>query len=63
MTRVDTGKSVTVVSNDRGLFVEEHVIDLSKRAARKIDILDAGVVEVELRMVGCKSSTKSSCDQ
>ena len=62
VTRIDNGKSVYVIINDRGPFIEGRIIDLSKKAAKKLDMIDAGVVEVELRIVGCKKSTKrSSC--
>lgn len=53
VTRVDNGKSVEVVINDRGPFVEGRVIDLSKAAARKLDMLDDGVAKVTLERLGC----------
>ena len=63
VTRPDTGRSVRVVITDRGPFVEGRIIDLSRRSARRLDMIDAGVVEVELRIVGCRKSTKrSACD-
>lgn len=43
------GKTVKVRVNDRGPFVAGRTIDLSKKAARKINIIDAGVADVELR--------------
>ncbi|MDB5193933.1 MAG: rare lipoprotein [Segetibacter sp.] len=43
------GRSVNVKINDRGPFVAGRIIDLSKRAARKIGMLNAGVSNVELR--------------
>ncbi len=49
-----TGQSVRVVVNDRGPFVAGRTIDLSKRAARRIGLLDAGVGEVEITVVGCR---------
>ena len=54
VTRPDTGATVRVVINDRGPFVAGRVIDLSRRAARRIDMIEAGVVAVELRVVGCR---------
>jgi rare lipoprotein A len=54
VTRSDTGARVRVVINDRGPFVEGRVIDLSRRAARRIDMLKAGVVPVEVEVVGCR---------
>jgi len=54
VTRTDTGQSVRVVVNDRGPYVAGRVVDLSKGAARRIDMLDDGVVPVELKVVGCR---------
>lgn len=54
VTRVDTGAHVRVVVNDRGPYAKGRVVDLSQRAARKLDMLDAGVATVEIRVVGCK---------
>lgn len=46
VTRPDTGREVTVVINDRGPFVKGRVIDLSKRAARELGMLNRGVAPV-----------------
>ncbi|MBE0487621.1 MAG: septal ring lytic transglycosylase RlpA family protein [Halomonas sp.] len=46
VTRPDTGREVTVVINDRGPFVKGRVIDLSKRAARELGILNRGLAPV-----------------
>ncbi|MEL6341688.1 MAG: septal ring lytic transglycosylase RlpA family protein [Myxococcota bacterium] len=54
VTRVDTGASVRVVINDRGPYAGGRVIDLSKKAAKRIDMIQDGVVDVEIRVVGCK---------
>lgn len=43
------GKKVKVRINDRGPFVAGRVIDLSKKAARKIGMIQQGVADVELR--------------
>ena len=46
------GRSVRVRITDRGPFGDEkRVIDLSKRAARELDMLRAGVVEITLHVV------------
>lgn len=50
VTRVDDGKSVTVRINDRGPFVEGRIIDLSEGAARKLDMIAAGVVKVRVEV-------------
>lgn len=51
VTNVRTGRSVKVVVNDRGPHVKGRVVDVSKRAAAKIGLLDAGVAPVRLRVV------------
>jgi rare lipoprotein A len=48
VTNLTNGKSVRVRINDRGPFVRGRVIDLSKGAARKIGMLNDGVVPVRL---------------
>ena len=60
VTRVDTGQSVRVVINDRGPYVDGRIIDLSRRAARKIDMIDMGTTEIEIRIIGCRKKTKRS---
>lgn len=51
VTAADTGKTVRVRINDRGPFVHGRVIDLSREAARRIDLLGAGVGPVRLTVV------------
>lgn len=52
VTRVDTGKSVIVRVNDRGPFGHRRrVLDLSRAAARELDMLGKGLVEVEAVVV------------
>lgn len=45
---LQNGKSVTVRINDRGPFVPGRIIDLSRKAARKLGMLQAGVSEVSI---------------
>lgn len=49
VTNLTNGRSVKVRINDRGPFVKGRVIDLSKKAAEKIDMVNAGVASVELQ--------------
>lgn len=49
VTNLVNGKTVKVRINDRGPFVAGRIIDLTKAAARKLDMLTAGVVKVEIR--------------
>lgn len=44
-------KSVKVRINDRGPFIRGRIIDLSKAAAKKIDLINDGVVNVEVRVI------------
>ena len=52
--RLDTGETVRVVVNDRGPYVQGRIIDLSRRAARQIDMVKTGVAPVEIKVVGCR---------
>jgi rare lipoprotein A len=52
VTNLDNGKAVTVRINDRGPFVKGRVIDLSLAAAKKVDMVRAGVANVEVRRMG-----------
>jgi rare lipoprotein A len=49
---LENGKSVVVRINDRGPFAKNRVIDLSRAAARAIDMIGPGTAEVELLTVG-----------
>src|SRR3954471_22632817 len=49
---LSNGKTVKVRINDRGPFVKGRMIDLSKKAAKKIDIVNAGVANVEISYKG-----------
>ena len=46
---LQTGKTVKVTITDRGPFVKGRIIDLSRKAAKKIGLLRAGIAEVELK--------------
>lgn len=43
------GRSVKVRINDRGPYAQGRVIDLSKKAARKLGIISTGVAPVEIQ--------------
>jgi len=52
VTRLDNRRSVVVRINDRGPFRDERrIIDLSRAAAERIDMIRAGVVEVRVEVV------------
>lgn len=49
VTNLSNGQTVKVRINDRGPFVKGRIIDLSEKAAKKIDMRTKGVAEVKLR--------------
>jgi len=51
VTRVDNHRSVVVKINDRGPFVKGRVIELSRAAARQIDLLQNELVMVKLEVI------------
>ncbi len=52
VTNLANKKSVVVTINDRGPFgKQERIIDLSRAAAEKIDMIEAGVVEVTVEIL------------
>lgn len=51
VTNTRTGRSVKVVVNDRGPHVKGRIVDVSKKAARKLGLVDAGVAPVQLKVV------------
>lgn len=53
VTRADNGKQVVVRINDRGPYGGRgRIIDLSRRAAQELDMIRAGVVDVEVEILG-----------
>jgi rare lipoprotein A len=48
VTRLDTGRSVTVRINDRGPYIRGRNVDLSRAAAQQLGMLDRGVTKVKL---------------
>lgn len=51
VTNQDNGKSALVKINDRGPFVEGRIIDLSRAAAERLDMVGQGVARVSLDIV------------
>ena len=48
VTDLETGRSVVVTVNDRGPYVQGRVVDLSLAAARKLGMVDRGLVRVRV---------------
>jgi rare lipoprotein A len=51
VTNLDNGRSVRLVVNDRGPYVRGRILDLSFGAAQKLDMVQAGLAPVEIRIV------------
>jgi len=51
VNRLDNGATVVVRINDRGPIPEDRIIDLSKAAARKLGMIQPGIVPVALQVV------------
>ena len=51
VTKVETGKRVTVRINDRGPFIKGRIIDLSYGAARELAMIGEGTADVRLTIV------------
>lgn len=60
VTRTDSGQSVEVRITDRGPFVDGRIIDLSRAAARAIDLIGPGVAEVRVEPVSVAASAASA---
>ena len=50
VTNLENGRSVVVRINDRGPFNKSRVIDLSLRAAKRLDFVEQGVTRVRLEV-------------
>lgn len=51
VTNLENGRKVIVRINDRGPFIGNREIDVSKAAAIALDMLSGGVVRVRLRRI------------
>ena len=56
VTNIENKKNVVVRINDRGPATKHRVIDLSKQAAKEIDLIKKGIVDVKLEIVGYKKT-------
>ncbi len=52
VTSETNGKSVTVRITDRGPFIDGRIIDLSREAAKRIDMIGPGIMQVRLDVAG-----------
>jgi rare lipoprotein A len=51
VTNLANNQSVEVIINDRGPYVENRIIDLSKSAAEKLGFVNLGIAEVKLEVI------------
>lgn len=59
VTNLDNGRKTTVRINDRGPFVDNRILDVSKAAATRLDMLQSGTAPVKLEVIGFDSSNES----
>src|SRR5262249_22318315 len=52
VTAVQSGRSVEVRINDRGPFVEDRILDVSRAAARRLGLIGPGKALVRLEVIG-----------
>ncbi|MFK7807362.1 MAG: septal ring lytic transglycosylase RlpA family protein [Saprospiraceae bacterium] len=52
VTRLDTKQSVKIRINDRGPYIKGRIIELSRKAAEQINLVDAGVAKVKIEVLG-----------
>ena len=48
---LDNGLRTEVRINDRGPFVDDRIIDLSRAAARELDMIDEGIAQVRVTLL------------
>jgi rare lipoprotein A len=51
VTHIATGRSVVVTITDRGPFLRDRVIDVTRRAARRLGMLRSGTARVRLEVI------------
>lgn len=52
VTNLSNGRSVKVRINDRGPYIRGRIIDLSRAAAAKIDMIEDGLARVRIEVIG-----------
>ena len=59
VTNLDNGKQVIVKVNDRGPFVNGRVIDLSRAAAKRVDMIRAGLAKVKVEVLDAPAAASA----
>jgi rare lipoprotein A len=63
VTNVANSKFVDVVVNDRGPWVDNRIIDLSKSAAEKLDFINQGIAEVKIEVIDAGDGRSNNAAQ
>ena len=58
VTKLSSGTSIIVKINDRGPFVKGRIIDLSRRAARDLGIIESGLANVRVEVLSVPKRKK-----
>ncbi|MEX0685057.1 MAG: septal ring lytic transglycosylase RlpA family protein [Balneolales bacterium] len=56
---LSNGKTVVVRINDRGPYANSRIIDLSQKAAQRIDMIDSGIASVRIFLIDSKEPISS----
>lgn len=62
VTHLGNGRSILVRINDRGPFVDDRVIDLSRAAASRLDMMGTGTATVRVQSIGEVAQADASGD-
>jgi rare lipoprotein A len=60
ITNQANGKSVEVRINDRGPFIRNRILDVSKSVAEELDFVNQGIALIELEVISFASNTSTS---
>ena len=60
ITNLDNQRTVDVQINDRGPFVKGRILDLSRAAAERLDMLRSGLAQVRLEVIRLASAPRHS---
>lgn len=63
VTHLGNGRSILVRVNDRGPFVDDRVIDLSRGAATRLQMMGTGTARVRVQSVGAIAEVQSGGDE
>ena len=60
---LENGKSIVVRINDRGPFVSGRIIDLSNKAAHKIDMVKKGTAQIKVTVLGFNAKIATTAEE